>query len=218
MSEHLAGRGTASTLLIGCAGLMLGAAPLHAQNNSAPDPAQLDPSAPLDPMPDLGLDWPDLNTPDPAPPPEVEGVAPEAAAAATEEAAEKVEDASAERRYHWFLDGLDGVEEADAIREGFKQRSTLEKDRKDESNAAQVDRRARADAELLAELLRSQGYYDAVVEPRIEVTGTDLAVELEAVPGARYRFESVELPGLDAAAGEEAGRLREAFAVKAGDP
>ena len=218
MGKHLAGRETASKLLIGCAGLMLGAASLHAQDAPAPDPAELDPSAPLDPMRDLGVDWPDLNTPEPDHPPEVEGVAPEATAEATEDAAEKVQDASAERRYRWSLAGLEGVEDAEPIQEGFRQRSTLEKDRNDEANAAQVDRRARADAELLAELLRSQGYYDAQVEPRIEVAGSELAVELQAVPGERYRFESVELPGLDAAAGEEAGRLREAFAVKAGDP
>ena len=34
------------------------------------------------------------------------------------------------------------------------------------ANAAQITRRSRADAELLEELLRSQGYYDADVEPR----------------------------------------------------
>ena len=28
------------------------------------DPAELDPSAPLAPMPDLGVDWPDLNAKD----------------------------------------------------------------------------------------------------------------------------------------------------------
>src|SRR4029453_6589486 len=39
-----------------------------------------------------------------------------------------------------------------------------------------------------------------------------------AIPGPLYHFESVELPGLEAAAGNEAARLRDAFAVKAGDP
>ncbi|MGH6783329.1 MAG: autotransporter assembly complex protein TamA, partial [Sphingomicrobium sp.] len=155
---------------------------------------------------------------EPAPPPEVEGVAPEAAAEATAEAAQQVEDASASRGYRWAISGIDGLAEAEAIRESFENASALETDPDDEANAAQVDRRARADAELLAELLRSQGYYDAMVEPRIEARGVELAVELAAVPGAQYRFESVELPGLDAAAGEEAARLREAFAVKAGDP
>ncbi|MGH6705271.1 MAG: autotransporter assembly complex protein TamA, partial [Sphingomicrobium sp.] len=194
-------------------------APLCAQVTPQPtDPAELDPSAPLDPMPDLGVEWPDLNVPEPAPPPEVEGVAPEAAAEATAEAAQQVEDASASRGYRWAISGIDGLAEAEAIRESFENASALETDPDDEANAAQVDRRARADAELLAELLRSQGYYDAMVEPRIEARGVELAVELAAVPGAQYRFESVELPGLDAAAGEEAARLREAFAVKAGDP
>ena len=219
MGEGRSGRRTAFRWLAGCAGLALGAAPLCAQATQPPtDPAELDPSAPLDALPDLGVEWPDMNAPDPAPPPEVEGVAPEDAAAATEAAAERVEDASTTRSYRWSLAGIDPVAEAEAIREGFKERSALEADRDDEANAAQVDRRARADAELLAELLRSQGYYDAFVEPRIEAAGDTLAVTLSATPGAQSRFESVELPGLDAAAGEAAAELRQAFAVKAGDP
>ena len=40
---------------------------------------------------------------------------------------------------------------------------------------------------------------------------------LAADPGQQYRFVTVELPGL-AAAGPEAAKLRDAFAVKAGDP
>ncbi len=111
-----------------------------------------------------------------------------------------------------------GLEAAPAILAGFDERSTLEADRKRTANAAQIDRRARADAELLAELLRSQGYYDATVEPRIDTAGNELVVGLTATPGPLYRFQSVELPGLDEAAGDEAQRLRAAFAVKAGDP
>ena len=219
MGERRSGRGTAYRWLVGCAGLALGTAPLCAQVTPLPpDPTELDPSAPLDPMPDLGVEWPDMNAPDPAPPPEVEGVAPEDAAEATAKAAERVEDASATRSYSWALTGIDEVAEAEEIRKGFEDRSALEADKDDEANAAQVDRRARADADLLAELLRSQGYYDAFVEPRIEAAGDVLAVTLAATPGAQYRFESVELPGLDAAAGEEAAALRQAFAVKAGDP
>ena len=219
MSGRRAGRGAVKVFAVGCAGLALGVTPLRAQVPPQPsDPAELDPSAPLETMPDLGVEWPDMNVPDPAPPPEVEGVAPEDAADATAQAAEQVEDAAAARSYRWTISGLDGVAEGEAIRNGFEEQSALEKDRKDEANAAQIDRRARADAELLAELLRSQGYYDAVVEPRIEAAGAILAVELAAEPGGQYRFESVELPGLDAAVGKEATRLREAFAVKAGDP
>ena len=48
-------------------------------------------------------------------------------------------------------------------------------------------------------------------------TATRLRVILTADPGPQYRFASVELPGLEAA-GEDAAKLRNAFAVKAGDP
>ncbi len=217
MDVRRAGRGAVNLWMAGCAGLAFGAAPLCAQTLPPIDPSELDPSAPLEPMPDLGVEWPDLNTPDPAPPPEAQGVAPADAAAATETAAEAVEDNATARRATWSISGLEGVEEANVILVEFEKRSVLREERKDEANAAQVDRRARNDAELLAELLRSQGYYDASVEPRIATRAADYAVDLAAVPGARYRFESVELPGLDHAAGEEAARLRDAFSVKAGD-
>ena len=219
MGERWAGRATAFQWLAGCAGLALGAAPLAAQINlPPPDPTELNPSAPLDPMPDLGVEWPDMNQPEPTPPPEVEAVTPEAAAEATQEAAEQVEDVTSNRHYSWTLSGLEALPEAEAIRSGFKARSVLEADKDDSANAAQIDRRARADAELLAELLRSQGYYDAAVEPNIDASGTTLVVSLTAVPGPLYHFESVELPGLDQAAPGEAERLRQAFAVKPGDP
>jgi translocation and assembly module TamA len=203
--------------LVGCAGVALASVPLHAQVSQT-DPTELDPSAPLDPMPDLGVDWPDMNQPEPAPPPELQAVAPEAAAEATEEAAERVEDATATRAYRWTINGLEGIAEATEIRAGFDERSVLESDRKKNANAAQIDRRARADADLLAELLRSYGYYDASVEPAIDAAGQLLHVQLTVTPGSLYRFESVELPGLDQAAGGEAGRLRAAFGIKAGDP
>jgi translocation and assembly module TamA len=202
--------------LVGCAGVALASVPLHAQT-PPPDPTQLDPSAPLDPMPDLGVEWPDMNQPDPEPPPEVQAVEPEAAAEATEEAAERVEDVTATRSYRWSLSGLEGITEAADIRSGFDERSVLEADGNKQANAAQIDRRARADAELLAELLRSYGYYDATVEPTIDAAGQVLQVELAAIPGPLYRFESVELPGLEQAAGQEAEGLRAAFGIKAGD-
>jgi translocation and assembly module TamA len=99
----------------------------------------------------------------------------------------------------------------------FRQQSALEAERKHPANAAQIGRRASADADLLTQLLRSQGYYDADVEPRTEKAGDALRVVLTAEPGQQYRFASVDLPGLEAA-GPEAARLRDAFAVRAGDP
>jgi translocation and assembly module TamA len=210
-------RNAAFQWLVGCAGLALASASLPAQT-PAPGSTELDPSAPLEPMPDLGVEWPDLNQPDHEPPPEIQAVEPEAAAEATEEAAERVDDATATRSYRWTISGFEGIAEAAEIRSGFIERSVLQGDRDKQANAAQIDRRARADAELLVELLRSYGYYDATVEPTIDTAGQELHVELAAIPGPLYRFESVELPGLDQAAGQEAASLRSAFGIKAGDP
>jgi len=176
-------------------------------------PADLDPSAPLDPMPDLEVEWPDLNAPDQ---PVTAEPAPEAAAENQPEPPALSDDATAELRYTVSLEGIEQVATAELI-SSFESQSALHKGRKDPANAAQVDRRSRADAELLAELLRSQGYYDATVEPRIERSAGALVVVLEASPGQQFQFQSVELPGLETA-GEEAAKLREAFTVKPGDP
>jgi translocation and assembly module TamA len=168
------------------------------------DPAELDPSAPLDPMPGLGVDWPSLSTEEPSLPPSA-GQAP---AAASE---------TGDRKYVLEITGLGSVGASEDLLKAFRQQSALEADRKDPANAAQIARRSRADSDLLEELLRSLGYYDADVEARTESAGNMLRVVLEASPGEQYRFASVELPGLDAA-GPEAAKLRDAFAVRAGDP
>jgi translocation and assembly module TamA len=172
--------------------------------------ADLDPAAPLDPLPELGVEWPDMNAPDAAP---IEGV---------EEAPEETPapiaiDSAEERRYSVIIEGLQGLGDGPALTESFDKQSELRADRKGAANAAQIDRRSRADAELLAELLRSRGYFDAVVQPRIEPSPDMLSVILAAEPGRQYTFQSVELPGLDAA-GEEAAGLRKVFAVRSGDP
>jgi translocation and assembly module TamA len=204
------GRGKARAVawLVGASGLALASQPALAQT-PAPAPAappdQLDPSAPLDPMPDLGVDWPDLQATETAP-----------AAAESDAPKSSTDVAEAELHYTVAVEGLDRIADAPLLLAEFRKQSVLEANRKDPSNSAQVDRRSRADAELLAELLRSQGYYDAIVEPRIEA-GQTLQVVLTADPGEQYVFQSVDLPGLDAA-GPEAAKLRAAFAVKAGEP
>ncbi|HUE79442.1 MAG TPA: BamA/TamA family outer membrane protein [Sphingomicrobium sp.] len=200
-----------------CAAALVGAlaAPASAQPASPAVPGDLDPSAPLDPMPDLGLEWPDLDANDEPPPPAPQPVAEEPAAELP--AAVSDGNAAAEIRYTVAIQGLETVGSATELTSEFDQQSVLHNNLDDPANAAQIDRRSRADAELLAELLRSHGYYDALVEPRIERAAGALLVVLEAEPGSQYRFQSVELPGLDAA-GAEAAKLREAFAVKSGDP
>jgi translocation and assembly module TamA len=195
-----------------CAAAFAGpfAAPALAQTAPPPkDPAELDPSAPLDPMPDLGVAWPDLNAKDSVAPPAVVPAAPAAAAQST--------DTTSESRYSVAIQGLATVGDSVDLLKAFRSQSALEADRKDPANAAQIDRRSRADADLLEQLLRGQGFYDADVEPRTQSSGGIVQVILEAAPGEQYRFASVELPGLDAA-GPEAAKLRDAFAVKTGDP
>jgi translocation and assembly module TamA len=194
----------------GCAAILAG--PAFAQTPPAPPPppdtGELDPNAPLAPLPDLGVDWPDLDAKDTTLPaqPEVSGPKPA-----------ETTDATGTLRYTIEVEGISAVGAAEEVLTAFRKSSTLEAEHKDAANAAQIGRRASADADLLAELLRSQGYYDAVVEPRTERNGNALRVILSAEPGVQYRFASVELPGLDQA-GEDAARLRKAFAVKAGDP
>jgi translocation and assembly module TamA len=205
-------------LLCAAAAASLDPSPLLAQSvpqvpppaGEQPDAAELDPNAPLAPLPDLGVAWPELNPKDAAaPPPPV---------ITTQSKSRRVVAAGAgDIRYSLEVEGLGSLGNFEQLMHDFRQQSALEAERKHPANAAQIGRRANADADLLTQLLRAQGYYDADVEPRTEKAGDTLRVVLAAEPGQQYRFASVELPGLDAA-GSEAGRLRDAFAVKAGDP
>ena len=173
---------------------------------SPPNPTDLDPSAPLDPMPDLGVAWPDLEH---APP---ESVPPEEAPAD-----EAIVDSGGERQYAITISGLERIGNAEALVKAFEKQSALFEGRRDAANAAQIQRRSESDSELLAELLRSQGYYDAIVDPAVEPEGQILRVTLAADAGEQYRFRTVDLTGLEAA-GSDAEALRRSFAVKPGDP
>jgi translocation and assembly module TamA len=208
----------AARLLCAAAWATLSASPGLSQNAPAetppPSPSgqpELDPNAPLQPMPDLGVEWPQLDVKDTAP-------ATQSAVPPGQRApAEAVSEATGIAHYRVDIEGMSAIGNAEDLLNTFRKQSTLEAERKDPANAAQIGRRAGADAELLTQLLRSQGYYDAAVEPRTERSGSALRVILAANPGVQYRFASVELPGLGAA-GPEAAKLRDAFSVKAGDP
>ena len=207
----------AARLLSAAAATSLVAATAHAQSAPRtsnppppPDAADLDPNAPLAPMPDLGVPWPELNAKDTAPAAE-----PTTATTPRSKTSHAIASGVGDIRYTVSLEGLPG--DVEELTRQFRAQSALEAERKDPANAAQIGRRAEADADLLTELLRSQGYYDANVEARTEKAGDALRVILVADPGQQYRFASVQLPGLDAA-GPDAAKLRSAFAVQAGDP
>ena len=191
----------------------------------APGPAAdpldvaIDPTAPLDPMPDIGLDWPDLDAPEP-PDPEALPVDPDAVAEAE---AATTSDSVAELRYSVAVEGLDGLPQEAALRSQFAANSTLDENDDDPANAAQLDRRAKGDAVILSDIMRANGYYDSQIATRIEnaPAGANppgrLRVVLTVTPGPLYRFSSVELPGLDAA-GPAREPIRAAFGLGLNDP
>jgi translocation and assembly module TamA len=118
--------------------------------NPPPEPSELDPSAPLAPLPDIGVEWPDLNAKD--------QVAPAPATVKGQAiASTSLGEGGGEIHYSWTIEGIASVGNAEELLKAFRQQSALEADRKDAANAAQIGRRSRADADLLAELLRSQG-------------------------------------------------------------
>ncbi|HEX8535338.1 MAG TPA: BamA/TamA family outer membrane protein [Allosphingosinicella sp.] len=202
MLQVAAGRPVAAALA--AAALTLWPAAAAAQDATPYDELNrpLDPSAPMDPLPDLGVDWPDMEVAEPV-----------AARPDT-----TIADAETERSYTVRIEGLDAAADQ-GLTAQFQQLSTLEANRKDPANAAQIDRRAREDAVLLGELLRGYGYYDAQVATRIEAAAGagNALVTLEVQPGPQYRFAEVALPGIDAA-GADAAALKEAFGIDPNDP
>jgi translocation and assembly module TamA len=173
----------------------------------------LDPSAPMEPWDDLGVPWPDM-APNPAETP----AAPDQETRASPTPDASPPDAGAARRYAYRVEGIEETEQA-ALLARFRELSTLEEYRDDPANAAQVDRRARADADLLGELLRAYGHYDALVTTDVAAAANGaFLVTLNVQPGPVYHFAEVRLPGLDEAAGADAEALRRSFAVVAEDP
>ncbi|GAA4760608.1 autotransporter assembly complex family protein [Stakelama sediminis] len=169
-------------------------APSGAQGQS-----MLDPNSPLAPLPDLGVAWPDLSQPE-----------------TTAKPADEARNPMAEARYDYRIDGLDGVD-APLLKSRFDDLSALRENQHSPANLAQIDRRARQDSELLTELLRAAGYYDAQVTSDVERNGQKPVAVLQADPGTRYRFSLVTVSGLDKTGAHEAD-LRKTFGLKAGDP
>jgi translocation and assembly module TamA len=203
MLQVVAGRRAAASLA--AFALLILAVAASAQTTDPLDEVDqpLDPSAPLDPMPEIDVPWPDMEGPE-APIPETPDPA--------------VADTGAARGYSYRIEGLGEVGAA-ALLAQFRELSTLEQYRGDSANAAQIDRRARADAELMAELLRAYGYYDALVTTSVDAGPQGAyVVTLNVQPGPIYRFAEVRIEGLEQAAGADAPALREAFGIDSQDP
>ncbi|MBA3879003.1 MAG: hypothetical protein C0500_04740 [Sphingobium sp.] len=159
----------------------------------------LDPDSPLAPLPELGVDWPDLSKID---------------ATATDGTAKT--DIAELTRYEYRIEGIEGITDA-LFLQRFNSLSALKAHVGDPSNAAQIDRRAREDVTLLQTLLRGIGYYDARISTSISAESGKPRVTLLVEPGTQYKLDTVSTPGL-AAAGEVAPALRDALGVGVDDP
>ncbi|WP_084733202.1 autotransporter assembly complex protein TamA [Sphingobium chungbukense] len=205
-----------------------------AQAEPQPEP-QPDRDRPLDPglspMPDIGVDWPDMGRSDDVVPmvelppqtPDVqqEAVAPPTPGEDTEPAVEAATftDTGEERRYALTLNGIDEIADA-PFTTRFNELSVLRQGEGKPANLAQINRRIKEDSDLLERLLRAKGYYASRVRGMVAAppAGSDrLAVTFQIVPGARYLLSSVDVAGLDTT-GDREPRLRAAFPPRPGDP
>jgi translocation and assembly module TamA len=216
-------------------GLAILAVPAVRAQGAAPPP----PAAGVDPladMPDIGVDWPDLDqAPAPVAPTEPADMpdmsdstaaatgavaappAPPANPAASDLSATM--DPATESRYTVELSGVDAIAD-DLFRTRFDALSALEQGHRKRANVAQIVRRAKTDLELVDKLLRTRGYYDGDVEYAVQRPGGEdapLRVVLSVTSGMQYKLAQVDLTGLSPAEPREA-KIRDLFAVKVGDP
>ncbi len=126
--------------------------------------------------------------------------------------------------------------EGTAFVDRFEALSTIEELESDDENIAQLAARARQDEELLSELLRIYGYYDAQIMRSVTRVGDDNSggnggggdadadtvgadrgaqVRFDIVPGQRYRFGAIDLGNL--ASAPDFAALRETFGIRSGD-
>jgi len=170
-------------------------------------------AASAQPAVDPGLpELPDIDPEQPlAPLPTIEETPlPDAAAVPAREA---VEATDVEIRYRIELSGLDTV----GLEDRFEELSVLGKGG-DIDNLAQLDRRAREDAQLIDRLLRSEGYYSGRTDIDITPAGTPdgrAIVALTVEPGPRYTFSAVEIVTPPSGPRE---LIRDTLGLEVGDP
>lgn len=124
----------------------------------------------------------------------------------------------------------------------FKALSTLRALDDGEKSAPQVAARARADEELLGNILRTYGYYDGEVvhqlsggrrdgvagetsapadadaEADAEAASREPSVRFDILPGVRYSFGRIDLGALPTLREPDASTLIASFGIKTGDP
>ncbi len=123
--------------------------------------------------------------------------------------------------------------EKDEFVDRFSDLSTLRELDDGVEEVPQVAARARADEELLGDILRTYGYYNGEVvrqlsggrrageaagEEEAEAAAREPSVRFDILPGPRYRFGRIDLGEIPALPEPDASRLIEAFGIKTGDP
>lgn len=116
--------------------------------------------------------------------------------------------------------------------ERFRQLSTVRELDDDQDTIAQVAARARADEELLVEILRTYGYYDGNVVRQLSggrrnlengaADADDVSAEpqlrFDILPGPRYVFGRVDLGSLASLPQPDLATFRDTFGIREGDP
>lgn len=188
-----------------------------------------DSGAPLADLPGFTLPWPDENlapTPalaDLAPDPDIEQALAEVPGL-PDPAPVKGEDIRLAHGVTLSFPPVDAIPERAEIAARFEALSALNQYAKSDDTAAQIAARARADKDLLEQVLRVYGYYDADVAqsvvgiaPGESQASRGIEVRFGVAPGPRYKFGAVELGSL-AQTGPDYPALREAFGIEPGDP
>lgn len=192
-----------------------------------------DPTSPLADAPGIDVPWPDGTFAVPSiaplqPEPGLAGVVEEARSGSRDGTGrdQDLVTVSAQLALAFPAD-LQAIPERRAIVERFRRLSAIENLRDDKGNVAQIAARARSDKALLVQLLQFYGYYDAQVTqivaevPPAKGTTTNAptvpSVRFDVVPGARYRFGTIDLGHL-ALAGTDEPALRKDFGINTGDP
>ncbi|KUR70607.1 hypothetical protein AQZ52_15210 [Novosphingobium fuchskuhlense] len=216
-----------------------------------PDPKMLlspDAIAPLTGIPAITLAWPDATELPPITPlaPDADiGAAAEQAKAAGDALATdtdpgsgrgigQIPDASlfpvSPQLTLAFPPEADILPEREAVTERFGMLAALRKFGNEEDNLAQLTRRARQDTDLLQQVLKVYGYYDAEVfqsttgytapaegsGPAPTIDLRKVGVRFDVRPGPRYTFSRISLG--DIASARDAAVLTRAFALAPGDP